>query len=95
MACSGTEALAKVEASGPLNLLLTDVNMPHLSGHALAAQVRQLNPDIKVLYFTGYSDMLFSAKGTLWEGEAFVDKPVTGRGLLEAVALLLTGHVRR
>jgi hypothetical protein len=47
----------------------------------------------KVLYLTSDSDRLFNDKGTLWEDEAFLDKPATGRGLLEAVALLLTGHV--
>ena len=94
IAYSGAVALARAEAAGPFDLLLTDVKMPDVSGDALAAQVRRFAPEIKVLYLTGYSDQLFNDKGTLWEGEAFVDKPASGRGLLEAVALLLTGHVR-
>jgi two-component system cell cycle sensor histidine kinase/response regulator CckA len=93
VAYSGPAAIELVEATGPFDLLLTDVNMPHLSGHALAAHLRRRDPRIKVLYLTGYSDLLFNDKGTLWEDEAFVDKPTSGRGLLEAVALLLTGHV--
>jgi hypothetical protein len=46
-----------------------------------------------LLYFTGYSDRLFKDKLTLWEHEAFVDKPVTVNALLEAVSLLLFGHI--
>jgi hypothetical protein len=37
---------------------------------------------------------LFKEKVTLWEDEAFVDKPATITGLLEAVSLLLFGHTR-
>jgi CheY-like chemotaxis protein len=93
VACSASAALERVEACARFDMLLTDVNMPQVSGNALAAQMRRLNPEIKVLYLTGYSHLLFNEKGTLWEGEAFVEKPVSGQGLLEAVALLLTGHV--
>ena len=48
-----------------------------------------------MLYFTGYSDQLFADKATLWENEAFVEKPVNMRGLLEAVSLILSRHVPR
>jgi hypothetical protein len=46
-----------------------------------------------VLYITGDSDRLFQDKGTLWEGEAFVDKPCSAAVLAEAVSLLLVGHL--
>jgi two-component system cell cycle sensor histidine kinase/response regulator CckA len=71
---------------------VVDVLMPHMSGDELARQLRQRDPDVKVLYFTGYSDQLFKEKITLWEHEAFVDKPLSGTGLMEAVSLLLFGH---
>jgi len=48
---------------------------------------------VKVLYFTGYSDSLFEERKLLWQHEAFIEKPVTIAGLLEAVSLLLFGHV--
>ena len=44
-------------------------------------------------YFTGYSDRLFAEKITLWEDEAFLDKPCSVKGLLQAVSLLLQGRV--
>ena len=41
----------------------------------------------------GGQDEYFNAKGTLWEDEAFLDKPFSVAGLLEAVSLLLYGRV--
>jgi hypothetical protein len=49
---------------------------------------------LKVLYFTGFSDDIFALKGVLWEGEAFLDKPATVGGILQAVSLLLYGTIR-
>ena len=40
---------------------------------------------------TGYCDALFSEKSTLWQDEAFLEKPTSVRGLLESVSLLLGG----
>src|SRR3954471_23741154 len=80
--------------AGPFDLLLTDENMPELRGHELAAQLRRLDPELSVLYMTGYSDMLFTDRSTLWEGEAYIDKPVSARGLSEAISLLLESRTR-
>ena len=91
-AFSGSTALSIVETYGPFDLLVTDVNMPNMRGHELAAEARRLDPDIKVLYLTGYSDLLFKERGLLWDGEAFVDKPASPQGLLEAISLLLSGR---
>lgn len=94
-AADGPEALRIWNAQGPFELLLADVVMPGIPGNELARRLRQLDPDLKVLYFTGYSDRLFIEKKTLWENEAFVEKPVNMSGLLEAVSLILFGHVQR
>jgi two-component system, cell cycle sensor histidine kinase and response regulator CckA len=90
-AADGPEALRVAETFAPFELLLTDLRMPEMSGDDLARLIRQRLPDVKVLYLTGYSDQLFKTKGTLWAGEAFLDKPSTIKGLLEAVSLLLDG----
>jgi FixJ family two-component response regulator len=71
-----------------------DVVMPHMSGDELGRQLRVIDPDVKILYFTGYSDRLFEHRPILWENEAFVDKPITVNGLLEAVSLLLFSRTR-
>jgi len=46
-----------------------------------------------VLYLTGFSDHLFKEKATLWADEAFLDKPCSVKGLLEAVSLLVSGKI--
>ena len=64
-----------------------------MAGDELASRLRQRDPDLKVLYLTGYADQLFKSKHTLWDGEAFLEKPCSIGGLLEAVSLLLRGKV--
>jgi CheY-like chemotaxis protein len=92
-AASGAAALALAESAGPFDLLLTDVRMPGMTGDELARTMRRFYPDLKVLYLTGYSDQLFHQKGMLWTGEAFLDKPSSALGLLEAVSLLIRGRL--
>ena len=59
-----------------------DLMMPKMRGDEFARQLRRADPDVKVLYFTGYSNRLFKEEPTLWEHEAFVEKPVNMTGLL-------------
>jgi two-component system cell cycle sensor histidine kinase/response regulator CckA len=86
---SGAAALAAVAKHGSPDLLLTDLKMPQMEGDELAARLRQASPDLKVLYFTGFSQTLFDNRGMLWEGEAFLEKPSSPAALLEGVSLLL------
>jgi CheY-like chemotaxis protein len=91
-AANGREAIALVRTAGPPDLLLTDLKMPHMDGDELAGRLRQTAPDLKVLYLTGFSDKLFKEKVTLWQDEAFLDKPCSVKGLLQAVSLLAYGR---
>lgn len=86
----GGEANA-IARSMPIDLLVTDVQMPVMTGNELAAAVRPLMPALKILYVTGFADALFESRAALPEGEAFLEKPYTPRGLLEATALLAFG----
>ena len=95
LASDGPAALTTSEAVGPFDVLLTDVMMPQMRGDELARRTRQRAPATKILYLTGYSDKLFEEKCPLWEDEAFLNKPCTPEGLLEALSLLLNGHVRQ
>ncbi|PYQ82254.1 MAG: hypothetical protein DMG03_18110, partial [Acidobacteria bacterium] len=54
-------------------------------------RLRQREPDLKVLYLTGFADQLFTERGALWRDEAFLEKPCTVNGLLEAVSMILSG----
>jgi CheY-like chemotaxis protein len=91
-AVDGAGAMRIASSSGPFALLLTDIMMPHMNGDELAIRLRRSEPAIKVLYLTGYCNQLFLEKVALSEGEAFLDKPCTVKGLLEAVSLLLFGR---
>jgi CheY-like chemotaxis protein len=88
------EAFKTVEAMPRFDLLLTDLSMPDISGAELARRLRAADPELKVLYFTGYRDTLFVERHTLGQDEAFLDKPCTVNGLLEAVSLLCTGNLK-
>ena len=74
---------------GPFDLLVTDEVM---ESHTLARQLRQVEPSLKVLYLGGSSDTRSEDKVALQENELFLDKPVTARGLLTAVSILLYGQ---
>jgi two-component system cell cycle sensor histidine kinase/response regulator CckA len=91
-ASDGPEALEVVAKLETFDILVTDVMMPQMTGDELARQIRVSTPEIKVLYLTGFSDRLFKEKVTLWADEAFLDKPSSVKGLLEAVSLLLFGR---
>ena len=80
-------------APTPFDLLLTDLMMPGLRGDELVRRLRERDPDLKVLYLTGFSDHLFTERSHLWASEAYVDKPVTVTGLREAVSLAVFGHI--
>lgn len=90
---SGKSALALLEQTGPPDLLITDYNMPSMTGRQLAELVRQRVRDVKVLYQTGFSDLLFSDRRELEPNAAFIEKPYTARGLLEAARLVMFGTI--
>src|SRR6476620_4484472 len=89
----GAEAIDIARKMASLDILVTDVMMPQMTGDELARRLRQTEQrGLKVLYLTGFSDRLFKEKVTLWEGEAFLDKPCGVKGLLQAVSLLVFGR---
>jgi two-component system, cell cycle sensor histidine kinase and response regulator CckA len=93
-AAGGHEALIAAQTTpGGFDLVVTDVRMPHMSGPQFIDKLRRTEPYVKVLYLTGFNDQLFKEKIALWEDEAFLDKPCTIRGLLEAISLLLHGQL--
>lgn len=94
VARGGPEMIQKLaEYSGQVDLLVTDYAMPDMQGRELAEHVRQRFPAVKVLYQTGFSDMLFEDRVELEEGAAFLEKPFTARGLREAARLVLFGSI--
>lgn len=76
-----------------VDLLVTDLMMPGMNGRKLAEVVRARYPGARVLYVTGFADSLFKGVQELGEGESFIEKPFGAEGLLEAVRLLMFGHI--
>ena len=81
----------KILESGAHNidLLLTDVIMPGMSGRVVADQAKQLKPGIKILFMTGYSQNAIVHQGRLDPGIHLIQKPVTPPELASRVRNLL------
>jgi len=90
---SANAALAQAKSGERFDLAVLDVVMPELSGDRLAAHLRQLNPDLPILFVTGFNEALFRARPLLWEGESFLEKPFTPAGLVEAVSMAIWGTI--
>jgi len=92
---SGPEAVALLDAPGAqgVDLLVTDLMMPGMTGRQLAAKVRERCPAVRVLYVTGFADNLFTGVQELGDGESFIEKPFGIDMLLEATRLLMFGHI--
>lgn len=77
-AADATEALLKYEQhKDTIDLMITDVVMPRLSGRELVGHLTTLRPELKVLYMSGYTDDAIVHHGVLDEGTAFLQKPFT------------------
>jgi DNA-binding NtrC family response regulator len=68
-----------------IDLLLTDIVMPGMSGFELAKTVHQLRPEIRVLYMSGYTDNQLSGGWALDPGVPFLQKPFTAALLMQKV----------
>jgi PAS domain S-box-containing protein len=75
-AANGEEGLSRCrEFSAPIDLMITDVVMPHMSGRELAAELRSVRPETRVLYMSGFTDDAIFRHGLLADEVAFIQKP--------------------
>ncbi len=84
-ASDGRDALAIIE-SEPVDLIVTDIRMPHMDGIEMVRQAREIHPDVVVIFMTGYAD-LNSAKSAIKQGAfEYIMKPFELSELRQAVA---------
>ena len=68
-----------------IDLLLTDVVMPHFNGRELVDHFRTLNPKVKVLFMSGYTEDAILIKGIAVGQETLLHKPFTPEMLIDTV----------
>jgi hypothetical protein len=84
------EAVGRVGSHhGPLDLVLTDVIMPGMSGPELVRAVQATRPDVKVLFMSGYTNDAIGRQGVLDPGVHLLQKPFSTGALLESVRSVL------
>jgi two-component system, cell cycle sensor histidine kinase and response regulator CckA len=79
--------------SDPIDLLLTDVVMPGMSGPEVASAVTTMRPGTHILYMSGYTDSAIGHHGVLEPGIAFLQKPFSADDLTRKVRSLLSKPV--
>ena len=83
---SGAEALAFLRGdSEQIDLLISDIVMPHLGGLDLAREAQTLRPGVRLLLMSGYTETSVSAHGLISAGTVFIHKPFTAAALREKV----------
>lgn len=93
-AASGGEALTAAEKSQErIDLLLTDVVMPNMNGRKLARRMSAIQPSLKVVYTSGYTDEAIAHHGVFSHDVTLVEKPLSISALTSVVRSVLDGKV--
>lgn len=90
-AASGAEALAMAAAleKDAIQILITDLCMPVMGGDELAAELRILRPEMKVIFTSGYSVSEMGRMGIHVPDAVYIAKPFPPRALDQAIQALL------
>ena len=86
---NGSVAMKRCEQEDKIHLMITDVVMPGISGPDLVRQIITIQPEMKVLYISGYTDDAIVHHGVLDENTPFLQKPFTPQKLALKVQELL------
>ncbi len=81
---SAGEALALL-AENPCDILLTDIRMPDMDGLEMVGRAKNLWPDIRVIFLTGYQDFEYARAALRLDSDDFLVKPAPDKKLLEAI----------
>jgi len=92
-ASGSNEALKVAETYGAkINMVLTDVVMPQMSGKEMVDRLHLLLPDIKVLFMSGYANEAIIHHGVLEKGLFYIQKPFTIERLSQKIREVLDNH---
>jgi len=86
-----SEAIAIAAAGGEIDVLLTDVVMPEMSGRELCDTLTAGRPTMRTLYMSGYTDEALGHHGVLGEQFALIDKPFTATALARKLREIVEG----
>lgn len=89
---TGAEGLRVAEEAGGIDLLLTDMLLPELSGYDLALQLRERYPYVRVIMMTGYIEGDIVQRGISELHAAFIDKPFQPNELRRLVSDALSSR---
>ena len=84
-AVDGEDALARSASHGRIDLLVTDMVMPKLGGVELARRLNVSNPDLRIMYMSGYPDAGLGKRGEVEPDTCWMAKPFAARDLLQEV----------
>jgi CheY-like chemotaxis protein len=84
-AADGEEALRIATADDTIDVVVSDLTMPRLSGEDLAERLRETRPETGVVLMSGFSEMSLLREGRIREGGNFLEKPFTPSALVNVV----------
>jgi CheY-like chemotaxis protein len=91
-ASKGAEAILLCQDNATVDLLLTDVVMPEMSGKELVDHLKEQRADLKVLFMSGYTDEAIVHHGVLDSSVEFIQKPFTPASLIRRVRDVLDSN---
>jgi two-component system cell cycle sensor histidine kinase/response regulator CckA len=93
-ASSGPEALQLASRAGKIDLVISDVVMPKMSGREFADQLLQMRPNTKLLYVSGYADDVVLQNGISMHGMLYLQKPYSLKQLASKVQTIISNGIR-
>jgi two-component system cell cycle sensor histidine kinase/response regulator CckA len=90
-ASNGIEAIEVLEKQGDVDLVVSDVVMPEMDGPTLLKELRRRNPNLKVIFVSGYAEEAFQKNLPEEERYEFLAKPFTLKQLVSKVKETMTG----
>ncbi|SHK57971.1 PAS domain S-box-containing protein [Bradyrhizobium lablabi] len=90
-AVDGPSGLRVLRTSARIDLLVTDVGLPGISGRQLADQARETRPGLKILFMTGYAESAAVSQGFLQAGMEMITKPFELDNLARKIRSMISG----